>query len=580
MNKYAIFHIVEPPYAYGIDDNNLIVRIRTAKNDVSKCELYYKDRYDWKNDYDVKEMKLKEETELFDFYEATLYVKEKRYRYLFKITDKDNNALYYNETGFHSIIENPIEQGAFQFPFLNSSDVYKGVEWAENSVVYQIMPDRFCNGDKSNDPEGVIKWGDKVTRSSMFGGDIQGIIDKLDYLKELGINLIYLTPVFLSSTNHKYNTKDYYKIDDTFGDIDKAKELVQKCHERNIKIIFDAVFNHCGSDFFAFQDVVKNGKKSKYKDWFFIDEFPVDMDKVNYLTFANNVCIMPKLNTENEEVKKYLLKVAEYWIKEVNIDGWRLDVCDEVDHNFWREFRKTVKKAKKNAIIVGEIQHEAYSWLKGDQLDSIMNYPFKNLSVDFFAKRKITAEEFDNELALSRAMYMKKINLLLFNLIDSHDTSRFLYEASERVERMFLAIVFQFTYIGIPYIYYGDEVGITGGSDPDCRRCMIWDEDRQNKELLNLYKKLIEVRKKEKALVYGEYVNLYKKENVLVFKRTFKDEEIVVVLNNSDKFHNINLEIEKAQYIDLISKENVLIDRYIHVKPNEYMILKNVSGRL
>ncbi|WP_278279603.1 glycoside hydrolase family 13 protein [Clostridium sp. DMHC 10] len=388
MNKYAIFHVVEPPYVYGVDDDNLIVRVRTAKNDINKCEVYYKSRYDWEKEYDVKKMKLSETTELFDFYETTIYLQDKRYRYMFKLTDKTGNSVYLNEKGLCSELKDPIEQWGFQFPFLNSADVYKGVKWAENSIVYQIMPDRFCNGDKSNDPKNVLKWGEKPTVSSMFGGDLKGIIDKLDYLEDLGINLIYLTPVFLSSTNHKYNTKDYYKIDDTFGDVDKAKELVQKCHERNIKIIFDAVFNHCGHDFFAFQDVIKNGERSKYKDWFFINEYPVNIKKVNYITFANEIFAMPKLNTENEEVKKYLLEVAEYWIKEVNIDGWRLDVCDEVDHSFWREFRKTVKKANPDAIIVGEIQHEACSWLKGEQLDSIMNYPFKNLSVDFLLRER------------------------------------------------------------------------------------------------------------------------------------------------------------------------------------------------
>jgi len=580
MNKHAILHLVEPPYVYGIDENNLIVRIRTAKNDVSKCEIYYKDRYEWKTKYNVKEMELKERAELFDFYETIISVEGKRYRYLFKITDKAGESIYLNETGLHLNIEEPAEQGAFQFPFLNSADIYRGVKWAENSIVYQIMPDRFCNGDKNNDPKNVLKWGDKVTTTSMFGGDLQGIIDKLDYLEDLGINLIYLTPIFLSSTNHKYNTKDYYKIDNTFGDINKAKELVQKCHERNIKIIFDAVFNHCGHDFFAFQDVIKNGESSKYKDWFFIDKFPVDIEKVNYLTFAEKIYAMPKFNTENEEVRNYLLDIAKYWIAEVKIDGWRLDVCDEVDHSFWREFRKTVKKANPDAIIVGEIQHEAGSWLKGEQLDSIMNYPFKHLCIDFFAKRKITAEYFDNQLAFDRSMYMEKINLLLFNLIGSHDTSRFLYEAKEDVKRMLLAAVFQFTYIGIPYIYYGDEVGITGGEDPECRRCMIWEQNKQNKELLELYKKLIKIRKEEKALVYGEYTSLYKKDGVLAFKRTLEDEEIFVILNNSDDSHKIDLGREKLEFDDLILKEQVLIDRYIDIEQNSYKILKVINRRI
>ena len=218
----------------------------------------------------------------------------------------------------------------------------------------------------------------------------------------MGIDLIYLTPIFKSTSNHKYNTADYYDIDPHFGTVELVKELVDKCHERGIRIVFDAVFNHSGSDFFAFEDLLKNQENSKYKDWFFPDEYPVSLDKINYYTFANNVKHMPKLNTSNPEVKDYLLKVGEYWVKEIGIDGWRLDVCDEVDHEFWRAFRKRIKEVNKDAVIVGEIQHEAVSFLNGDELDSIMNYPFKGALVDFFARRSINEKEFDNIITMNR----------------------------------------------------------------------------------------------------------------------------------------------------------------------------------
>lgn len=574
MNKHAIYHITEAPYAYGINKETLIVRIRTAKNDLEKCEIYYKDRYDWKKPYKVKKMRLVEVSGLFEFYEVEIKVEENRFRYLFKLQDKEENILYFNEKGILTELLEPVEEGAFQFPFLNEIDVHKGLKWAEGGIVYQIMPDRFFNGDKSNDPINTLPWGEKVTPKSMFGGDLQGIIEKMDYIESLGVTIIYLTPIFLSSTNHKYNTKDYYKVDNTFGDVNKAKELVTRAHDKGIKIIFDAVFNHSGDDFFAFEDVCQKGEKSKYKDWFHIKSFPINKKNVNYLTFANDVYIMPKLNTENLEVREYLLDVAQYWIKEVGIDGWRLDVCDEVDHSFWRDFRKAVKEVNPEAIIVGEIMHEATSWLKGDQFDSIMNYPFKNLCIDFFAKRSITAEVFDSQLAINRATYMKQINRLLFNLIDSHDTARFLTEANEKEERMKLAAVFQFTYIGIPYIYYGDEIGMKGENDPYCRACMIWEDDEQDIEMLSLYKKLSKIRKKEKALICGEYINISNKDDVLIFKRVFENEQILIILNNSENTNVLQLNMKVQRYVDLVSGDSGTINGDFIVKPNEYRIIK------
>lgn len=577
MNKQAIYHITDVPYVYGIDKNTLFVRIRTAKKDLKACILYYKDRYDWENEFSLVDMKLAETDGLFDYYEAEISVKENRYRYYFELKGKDEETVYLTERGFLKSLRKPKEQFCFQFAYLNPADVYKSPDWAAEGIVYQIFPDRFNNGDESNDPEGTLPWGSEVSPKSMFGGDLQGIIDKLDYIEDLGVNVLYLTPVFLSSSNHKYNTADYFKIDDTFGDIEKAKELVEKCHERGIKVLFDAVFNHSGDDFFAFKDVCEKGEKSRYKDWFCIKEFPVDRENINYITFANNIRTMPKLNTENKEVVDYLLKVAVYWIEEVHIDGWRLDVCDEVDHAFWREFRKAVKRANPNALIIGEIMHEASPWLRGEQLDGIMNYPIKHLCTDFFAKRIIKAEEFDNGLALNRVIYMKKIERNMFNLIGSHDTARFLTECGEKTERLKLAAAFQYTYIGMPYIYYGDEVGIIGGNDPECRKCMVWDEEKQNKEILNYYKKLNRIRKENKALVYGEFKSLFKNDGLIAYKRILGDEEVLVILNNDEERVNLTEENIKGSYVDLLNNDKVQIKDNICLLGNDIKILKKIN---
>jgi len=544
MNKHAIYHITEVPYAYGKDLNTLVLRIRTAKNDIKKCNLYYKDRYNFKDPYFINKMIVVAESDMFDYFETEVSIERNRYKYFFELIDQDSNIIYFDERGFREKALNLMEFSAFQFAYLAQGDLYEQSNWMQESVVYQIFPDRFYNGDKSINPKNTSLWGGKVQTKSMFGGDLQGIIDKLDYLVDLGVNLIYLTPIFKSSSNHKYNTTDYYDVDPQFGTLDKAKELIQKCHDKGMKIIFDAVFNHSGSDFFAFKDLLEKQEASKYKDWYFIDSYPVSTEKVSYYTFGDDVANMPKLNTHNKEVRNYLLKVGEYWVKDMGIDGWRLDVCDEVDHDFWRAFNKTVKGANKDAVIIGEVQHEANSFLKGDQMDSIMNYPFKSAIVDFFATRCIAVEQFDHILSINRTLYMNSITRQLWNLLGSHDTKRFLTECSDNMDRMKLAIAFQFCYEGVPYIYYGDEIGLSGGDDPQCRKCMNWEEENQNLELYNFYKTMIALRKNNKALIYGNYKKLYCKDNVLVFERSYKGETLVVAINNNDDKYLVKLPME------------------------------------
>ncbi|MCJ7691409.1 MAG: glycoside hydrolase family 13 protein, partial [Clostridiaceae bacterium] len=465
------------------------------------------------------------------------------------------------------------EQTAFQFAYLAKGDLYEEATWLQESVVYQIFPDRFCNSIESIASENIKPWGTSVKTESVFGGDLRGIINKLDYLEDLGVNLIYLTPIFKSTSNHKYNTADYYDIDPQFGTLDTAKELVNKCHEKGMKIIFDAVFNHSGSDFFAFKDLLEKQEESKYSDWYFVDNYPVSTDNVTYYTFADDVSTMPKFNTHNSEVKEYLLKVGEYWVKEIGIDGWRLDVCDEVDHDFWRSFTKVVKAANKDAVIVGEIMHEANSFLKGDQMDSIMNYPFKSALVDFFGSRSISVEGFDDILSSNRTLYMSSITRQLWNLLGSHDTKRFLSECDNNVDRMKLAIAFQFCYEGVPYIYYGDEIGLDGGDDPQCRKCMIWDVEYQNTELFGLYKTMISIRKNNSALIYGGYKKHYCKDNVLVFERSYEGNSLLIAINNSDEEYNVNIDLEGTP-IDILTSEEIKLNNGLILEPMGFRIFK------
>lgn len=587
MNKFGILYLLDIPYAYAEDSNTLTIRIRTCKNDIKNCKIYYKDRYDYHLPYKSKDMYIVSETDLFTYYETSISVKWNRYRYFFELTDFNNFTTLFNERGFidekydntnqQSKTSNTLLINAFQFPYIAREDVYNESKWLQESIIYQIFPDRFCNGNSVINPKNTKPWGyPYIDYHSKFGGDIQGIIDKLDYLEDLGINVIYLTPIFKSSSNHKYNTEDYYTIDPEFGSNKLVKELIDKCHKKNIKIIFDAVFNHSGDDFFAFKDVLINQKNSKYSDWYIINNFPVSTEKINYYTFGNAHKNMPKLNTSNPEVTKYLLDVAKFWIKEYKIDGWRLDVCDEVSHTFWKKFRDTIKSVNKDAIIIGEIMHEANNFLKGDQLDSIMNYPIKFACVDFFAKKNITAREFLNILGQNRMLYMNSINKQLLNLIGSHDTARFLTECHDNIEKMKLAICFQFTYVGVPYIYYGDEIGLCGGEDPQNRKCMIWNEKFQNHDLLNFYKKMITIRKKHPTFVHGDFKEISGENNILSYSREYNNEKYIIIINNNDHSEYIDL---NANYTctNLITNKIETLNSNTLLKSMEFKILHVIS---
>ena len=573
MNKYAVYHITEAPYSYAKDINTLTLRVRTAKDDIKRCIVYYKDKYLENSPYESKEMELVVTCELFDYFQTDINVFRNRYQYYFKMIDTDGNEAYLAERG---IREDEKLIYPYIFPYIASEDVYDDVKWMQECVVYQIFPERFCNGDESINPEGVTPWGqeDKLTYYSRYGGDIKGITSKLDYIKDLGIDVIYMTPIFKSKTAHKYDTSDYFNIDPQFGTVEDVKELVNKAHEKDIKIILDAVFNHSGEDFFAFKDVLKNQENSKYKDWYFIDSYPVSRQNENYYTFGHKHFNMPKLNTNNSEVKEYLLNVGEYWVKEIGIDGWRLDVCDEIGHDFWRAFRKRVKSVNKDAVIIGEIMHEANSFLKGDQLDSIMNYPFKNAVTDFFAKKEISSNEFSDILAANRMLYMDSVTKQMWNLIDSHDTKRFLTECNDDLESMKLAVAFQFTYLGVPYIYYGDEIGMNGGDDPFNRRCMIWDEKDQNSDMFEYFKKMIKIRKENKELIYGDYKELYCKDNIIIFERKYKGNNILVVINNNEDEQIIELPY-KVTGINLMDNKIINGSTKIDLDGKSIKIIKN-----
>ncbi len=404
-------------------------------------------------------------------------------------------------------------------------------DWAKDAVFYQIFPERFENGDRSNDPPNTEAWGKSPKGNNFFGGDLQGIINRMDHLKRLGINALYLNPIFQATTNHKYNTTDYSVIDPSFGTNELFDRFTELCRKNGIRIVLDGVFNHVGTAHFAFQDVVKNGASSPYAPWFNVYSYPVRTHgKPNYECWWG-IASLPKLMTQHPAVKKYLFEEIARWTPK--IDGWRLDVANEVPHEFWKEFRTLVRSINPECYIVGELWEDASPWLHGDEFDATMNYRFRAACLDFFANDKTNAAEFDKHLLDTRNSYPPEHNFVMQNLLGSHDTER--YRTLCRLDdwRVALSVIFQMTYVGAPMVYYGDEIGMEGGKDPDCRRTMIWDESRWHRSHFDLHQKLIAFRHSSAALRRGDFTTLVasSKKDLYAFQRSYQQETVVVVLN-------------------------------------------------
>lgn len=510
MEKSALLHRTESEDAYLYTADDIHIRIRTKKNDVGEVILHYGDStlfYD-EAGYQCHVVMEKATSDAYhDYWQVTVKVAHKRIMYLFEVTGTDGENILFGDRG---VVKNCPEQyrffmNGFRLPYLHECDRARVPEWVKETQWYQIFPERFANENSDISPTNSLEWKSSTSpkSSDFFGGDLYGVLQKLDYLADLGVTGLYFCPIFKAPSNHKYDTIDYYEIDPHFGDKDLFRLLVQEAHRRGMRVMLDAVFNHIGYESAQWQDVLEKGEDSRYKDWFHIHSFPICQDKnwpkdiphsLNYDTFAFQPK-MPKLNTANPEVKAYLLDIATYWIREFDIDAWRLDVADEVDHQFWKDFHKAVTSVKPDVYILGEVWHNAQPWLNGDEFHAVMNYPLSTSIKDYFLFKTITTKEFSYQLASQAMLYRQQINEVMFNLLDSHDTARILTIAKGNKNAVKAALAFLFLQLGTPCIYYGTEVGLEGENDPDCRRVMPWDESLQDKNMLEFTKRLFALRK-------------------------------------------------------------------------------------
>lgn len=490
MNLSAISHRCAFTDCYALNRDEIVIELHTGK-DVTAVSIIHDDPFahgcmGHKPWYGTPApMELRWELKNSYIWSITLRPEYKREQYYFSVTAGDETLLMF-EDDFYTP-EDAEKKGRlkqyFKFPWLNESDVATAPDWVGDTVWYQIMPDRFCKGSDHRRRFPLRKWnGDtRPTPMDFFGGDLKGITEKLPYLRRLGITGIYMTPIFLSGSNHKYNTFSYETIDPDFGTEADLIELVETAHSLGIRVMLDAVFNHCGTEFPQWQDAVKRGPESPYFNWFFINKWPLPvLSKLNwstsdgrYYSFAFGA-MMPKLNTNNPEVAAYFLERCRYWVEKWNIDGIRFDVGNEVAHSFLKTLNRGLREIKPDIFLLGELWHDAAQWLQGDEYHSVMNYPLMQSLNNFWLDNQ-TSRELMYSVNRVYSMYPRQLNDALFNFLDTHDTMRALTRCGN-MDTFYQQLAILMTLPGSACIYYGTEVAMEGGDDPDCRRCMPWDK--------------------------------------------------------------------------------------------------------
>lgn len=442
--------------------------------------------------------------------------------------------------------------------FTRSNSDIQTPAWVKNAIFYQIFPDRFARSKRIKHSRGIsfAPWESPGTDRGFLGGDLLGIVDHLDYLKDLGISALYLNPVFAAATNHRYNAYDYFKVDPLLGGNAALRELIDKAHSKDVRVVLDGVFNHCGRGFWAFHHILECQQKSPYVDWFHIEDWPlkpysyIEHTEAGYAHWSR-FPTLPKFNIENPGVRDYLLSVARHWM-DFGADGWRLDVAGDIeDDTFWQEFRSVVKGANPDAYIVGEHWQESQKWLKGDMFDAVMNYIFASATMGFFGAetlsdynprhwpfQKFDAEGFRDRLAYNLDLYDPEINMAMLNLIGSHDTPRAIEILGYDWSALKLSVLFQMTMPGAPCVYYGDEIGMKGHA----RDAFPYqDPSGWNREILDHYKSALRLRNEHPVFRTGTYKVLLAREKVFVFERRLGDKTAVVAFNASEKSEGVNI---------------------------------------
>ena len=581
------------------------IRVYSQKN-ISKLWILLEDE-----DFRPIELRKYAETERFTFWGTQIQFRSSVAKFSFAATTDDQLNLYLGTSGIANFIS-PSEKWVYD---INTFHRHTIPDWVYGGVMYQIFPERFANGDDSINPKNTVEWGLTPTRLDFQGGDLYGVIQNLDHIESLGVNIIYLNPVFLSTSTHKYDSWDHFKVDPTLGGDDALRELIKECHNRDMKIILDCSLNHVHPRHFGFQDLVKNGEKSKYKDWFTVFDYPVrfihrphlyantykvgwDGNEEEYKRYLDKtfeetmvpveireddgpivepsfkawwgVPDMPKVNFESKDARKWALDVTKHWIENFDIDGWRMDVAKELDFSFWKDFRDTAYGTKEDVLLISEIFGDTSQWLQGDRFDGTMNYSFRETMTDYFATKRINNKEFADSLANLYSMYSFEALSSCQNLLSSHDVKRFLNRSGNNEDGILGAIFLQATFPGIAGIYYGDEIGLGGADDPFNREPFPWhDQPSWNMTILEFTKTMMNIKNSNTIFKYGRFELLNDTEDVVIFRRILQDESLLCIVNRDRLTKDLTINTN-AHSIDVIygDCEAILEDGSIKISKN------------
>lgn len=528
MLSLSISHIPATVDACPLE-GEMHLRFRVQKDTIRSAKLIYNCNKNFWHEFRLEADMVKtfEDSEL-EYYAVAVAQTDTRFAYIFQLECCDGKTRYLSEEGLTDSFDHNYGYFCFfQYVSQFDCDMMTVPEWVRTAACYQIFPERFAIGTEPKDMGYVnTKWGVKPTPKSYYGGDLNGIREHMDYLVDLGVNVLYMTPVFCSPTNHKYEITDYENVDPAFGGNAALKALIEKAHGCGMKVILDGVFNHISCQHPFFLDAKKNGKKSKYYNWFFWNE------DGTYATFAN-VKTMPKLNTANMELIRYFSDVAVMWMRDYGADGWRLDVSDEMSHRFLRHFREAVVAQNPEAIVIGEDWHRAVRYLNGDEYDGIMNYGLTKACLDLLAFHTIDAKTFRDRLVRLYHTFSLAANEKMLNLLGSHDTDRFLTRVHGDSQCYQTAAAIMFFYPGISCVYYGDEIGMEGGYDPDCRRTFDWNENNWDIQTRTLIQKLMEL-KKQPALSVGTLA-VEEHGGIITITRQAENQVLTLRINGTQK---------------------------------------------
>lgn len=529
MIESAMEHGVTLFFRQPLARNRVRFRFFAASGDLAGCEMVW-----WKRSAPawrvVTRLSLRRDDGIrAEWTCEILFPEEAHYiKYFFRATDRSGASLCLCERGCSP--REP-EDGFWELLQVSESDLPAVPAWAQGCTYYQIFPERFAMGDASLHPAPLPPWDALPTRENFLGGDLRGIRDHLPYLRDLNVDCLYLNPVFAADFNHKYATADYYRVDPAFGRNEDLRALTKEAHGMGIRVVLDGVFNHVGVHFPPFADLMEKGEDSRYRAWFYPKRFPIEIDPACY-ECVGDYPYMPRLRVACPEVRDYVCGVLRYWMDYAGVDGWRLDVADELDAAAVRAFRQAVKADRPDALLLAETWGDASRLVcEGDQFDCAMNYLFRDAVIDYFARRRIDEAAFGHRLERLLMKYPDAVNLAMYNCLGSHDTARFLTECGGDKRFLRLATAFQMTFAGSPALYYGDEIGMAGDNDPLCRGGMRWDD--MDRPLLCDVRRLTALRRAHPSLRRGDYrlVLADPVRHVFAFERRGGGERALVAFN-------------------------------------------------